>query len=663
MSYREVNTIADVLAKVPVVLGFDTETQGLDYKSPNGVLISYSISWAPGDAYQIFLHHETSEAGDFKIKWERQQWWGQEKQLTDVLVKKADEFDLKLAELRRIMEDPDILLLMHHGTFDIHWVEETFRRYGQEPPTVRGYVMDTQIAAQLIDDIQFGRASLKKVRDAFLGAGGNWKEGMKNYKGDMLAAPRDELTAYACEDADVTRQVGLILKDRLGHLPAVANYFTRFAQPITSNLLYRLEGNGARMAVDRLPKIKAQLAETIHKEYHAALELVPVHIMEKHGDKAVLTRNEFIADVLYDGFDIPVTEKTPGGARKTDKKLRKVLKESPKTPKAARDFMTHFDEWAETQGFLSRYLKQFEECCAADLRLHPNYCLCKARTGRVSTTDPNLMNLPKRSKLSTVVRELIKAEEGNVLLSFDVSQSELRWLAHISRDPEMCRVYQNGEDIHTNTARSIVGAEWTSISDELKKQRRKEAKSLNFGLIYGMQAPTFVKYAKQDYGITLKLEQAQEWIETFFDTYKGIRPYHHAAVKFCREHGYVTTPFGRRRLIPHIKSNDFRKRSDAERQAINTPIQGVSSDAFLLAWYYLLQVPEASRLRPILFVHDDLIVEAPDDPGYLKEIIPVIKHHLVHPPIQELFGFTPIVPFEVDGSIGYSLAEMKALEE
>jgi DNA polymerase-1 len=273
------------------------------------------------------------------------------------------------------------------------------------------------------------------------------------------------------------------------------------------------------------------------------------------------------------------------------------------------------------------------------------------------------MNLPKRSKLSNLVRELIEPEDGYVLLSFDVSQSELRWLAHISQDPEMCRVYQNREDIHTNTARSIVGTEWESLDSGLKKQRRKEAKSLNFGLIYGMQAPTFVKYAKQDYGITLKLDQAKEWIETFFNTYKGIRPYHHAAVRFCREHGYVTTPFGRRRLIPNINSTDFRKRSDAERQAINTPIQGVSSDAFLLAWYYLLKVPEAARLKPILFVHDDLIVEAPDDSVYLKEIIPVIKHHLVNPPIQELFGFTPIVPFEVDGSIGYSLAEMRALEE
>lgn len=654
--YREIKDITDVLA-TPCILGFDSETQGLDWTAgQSSVFISYSISDSAGDAYQIFFHEECEAPGDFSIEWYRQSWIQERWDFEPVYIRRSDNFDEKLKQFRYLLEDPDIKLICHHGTYELHWLRRLFLNAQQDPPVVRGYVMDTQVAAQLVNPYKYKQTSLKKLWEGLTGNVGDWKDEHKGSMADVLAWDRDELITYACHDADKTRQLGVILRDELKKDRRLSRYFTRFCQPITSELLFLLEENGVKVDMTVLPEVKQELAEVITKTHDEAIKMIPEWVLDQHDEK-VLSRRELVADALYLGFNCPVINVTDKGTRKTDKATRKAIERDSKTSKKALTFIKTYDEWNETQGFYVRYIKAFEEFLRYDRRLHTSYSIASAASGRVSSRDPMLMNIPKRSALAHNVRRLIIPEEGYKLVAFDVSQSELRWLAHISLDDELVRVFTSDEDIHLNTARSLTTDPWDQLSKDEQKANRTKAKAMNFGLIYGMQARSFVRYALDNYGLRITLKQANKWVETFFKTYPGIARYHEAVTSFLRKYGYAVSPFGRKRYFPKIKSTSEYVRGEAIRAAINHPIQSVSSDSFLLAWHTLMELPEAKAIRPIMFIHDEMVLELKDD-STLDELKNTIKYHLEHPPIAAVFGFEPRVPFKVDATEGYNLAAM-----
>ena len=279
-----------------------------------------------------------------------------------------------------------------------------------------------------------------------------------------------------------------------------------------------------------------------------------------------------------------------------------------------------------------------------------------------NSSKPNMMNTPTRSKSAKKVRKVIIAKSGHVLLAADMEQSELRWCAHVSNDQEMKRVFMRGEDIHTNTAKALVPRPWDQMDADDQKFYRRAAKSVNFGLIFLMSARGFVKYAKLEYDIELTEHEAKKWIEVFFRKYSGILGYHKRTIAFCRAHGYVESELGRRRRLPEIHSRDNFLRAEAERQAVNAPIQGPSSDAVLLSCKELLRKKKLPppEIKPVLFIHDELIFEVKK--GLELKYAKIIKPEMEHPPFKRDFGFEFSVPAVASFKIGPNLAEMTELE-
>jgi len=281
-----------------------------------------------------------------------------------------------------------------------------------------------------------------------------------------------------------------------------------------------------------------------------------------------------------------------------------------------------------------------------------------------NSSSPNMQNNPKRSRSAEIIRRLIIAPKGYVLLAVDASQAELRWIAHTSGDKEMIRVFLSDEDIHTNTAKGLVSKLWDSLDSKEREKARRNAKAGNFGLIYGMMVHGFVNYAKSEYGIDLSIEKAEEWIRSFFRLYPGIRRYHKRAIDFCRRRGYVESQLGRRRRLPEINSTDSYLVSRAEKQAVNHPIQSPSSDVTLLAGSELKRknLIDPAEILMVLFVHDELIFEVVDDSNVIKKYVKIIKYEMEHPPLRKYFGFDFKVPFKADVKVGGNLAEMKVFE-
>ena len=253
-----------------------------------------------------------------------------------------------------------------------------------------------------------------------------------------------------------------------------------------------------------------------------------------------------------------------------------------------------------------------------DGRIHGCLKQTVAATGRLSSTDPNLQNIPIRTELGQRIRQAFVPEKGNKILSADYSQLELRILAHIPRDPVMLEAYQTGEDIHAKTARLVFGAK----DDQELKEKRRLAKIVNFAIAYAVEA----------YGLSTRVglsrAEAKQVIADYFETYKGIRRYMDEIPEVARKQGYVTSMFGRRRYFPSINDRNYTVRSRAEREAINMPIQGTASDIVKIA---MLKVDEefkraglASRL--LMQVHDELLVESPEKSA--KEVAAILKHEM-----------------------------------
>jgi len=281
-----------------------------------------------------------------------------------------------------------------------------------------------------------------------------------------------------------------------------------------------------------------------------------------------------------------------------------------------------------------------------------------------NSSDPNMQNNPKRSKEASKIRRLIAAPKGKVLLAADASQSELRWAAHISRDPAMIKIFRDGKvDIHTATAQALYSGNWDRLDDAKKSSLRRSAKAVNFGLLYGMTVGGFIKYAKMEYGLDLSWDEANSWVMIFFSKYFKLKEYHKNIVEFCRRNGYVESPLGRRRRLPEINSENKWLRLEAERQAINHPIQSISSDATLLAMNAIVEKKpfDITECMPILFVHDENVFESPDD-GYVEDRARIIKEFMENPPLEELFGVKPLVPLVAEVKVGYNLAEMEELD-
>lgn len=662
--YREVTDIRKIVMPGSYV-GIDTEDQGLDWMDESFLTLTYQVSVGEGMAAVVRLYEETTEENaDFSIVWPRAPEGKKKKEPTVVFVKRTPEFDKKLDDLQFILEHEKIKKVMMHASFDLHAFTQLFRRERGKTIKVRGLVMDVQAGGNLLDENVFKLPSLDDLRYAFTDMHEAYSTDFERRydKADMLAVPTEPQVRYGGADADATRRVGLAEREQLLANTRLANYFVKFTMPVIQNVLFEMEDNGVLINREELPKVTAEVEAEVARAQREALKLISKEIRDQHkGGGLRLTRRELVADALFDshGFGLDPVKKTKGGdAYSVDKEARVYLMDQ-KLSKKASAFLAHYKQFGEMHTFLTRYLRGFDKHIKSDDRVHTSLSLATTVTGRTSTRRPNMQNNPKRSKAAQMIRKLIVAPDGYSLLGVDQSQSELRWLAHLSNDQGMIRVFAHGEDIHRATALSLA-PHWETLSEQEQEKVRRDSKTVNFGIIYGMSPKGFVKRIKIDYNIDVSEEEAKVWFRAFFSRYPMVPEYQRKTIAFAREFGFVESLLGRRRRLSDIKSKDRGKRGEAERQAINDPIQGPSSDTVLLACNEVLKKnPLRDELRAVLFVHDELVFEVRDD--CIEKYGRIVKHEMENPPLKRDFGFELKVPLVADIKVGKNLGEMKPL--
>jgi uracil-DNA glycosylase family 4 len=648
--------------------GFDTEDQGLDWMSPNFVLISFSVSDEKGRAYNVNLYEEVPVAdAEFTITWPRKQ--GRQEILTKVGVKRCAAFDRKVAGLKAYLADSSIKKYMMNGNFDLHALGAFFRRIG-ESWTIKGYVMDIQAAAHVLDENMYKMASLEDLQEFFTDVKENYNRefGDTFNKADMLAIPAADRSLYACKDADVTRRVAMALREQLGRPEnrRLAVYYARVVHRSLIETLFTLEERGAWIDQEVLPVTTKQVKERFSAEAAAAVKLIPKKVRElpTHKEKGLaLSRTDLIRDVLFNkevGFKLKPYKNTKSKNPSVDKESRKMLL-AGRMSKGCREFLNHYEQWTELHTLWSRYLKGFAAHVKIDGRIHSSYSLATAVTGRVASSNPNMMNNPKRSASAKLIRRLIAAPKGWLLMPVDQSQSELRWAAHVSGCKAMIDVFAKGEDIHTNTAKSMV-RNWDAAPQEARAVARRNAKPVNFGMLFLMSAPGLVQYAKIEYGVDMTEEEAKRYIALWFDTYPELRTYHRKTIEFCRKNGYVESPLGRRRRLPEINSSEGWQKAEAERMAVNHPIQNPSSDVVLMASNELIREGKLNpeECFPILFVHDELIFQIRDN-SRVEDNARIVKESMENPPLERDLGIRLLVPLKAEVKIGPDLANTHEL--
>lgn len=344
-------------------------------------------------------------------------------------------------------------------------------------------------------------------------------------------------------------------------------------------------------------RVDRSYLDQFDEEISQKLEKVSKIIMEYAGETINLNSPKQLGTVLFEKLELPVIRKTKTGYSTAHDVLVKLIDEHPIVPE-----ILHYRSLSKIK---STYIDSLRKLIAEDERIHSSFNQTIAVTGRLSSTEPNLQNIPIRLEEGRKIRRMFVASDGNVLISADYSQIELRILAHISKDEHMIEAYKNGEDIHRMTASKV----FETPLNEVSSAQRSEAKAVNFGIVYGIS----------DYGLSENLDipiiEAKNYIDKYFEEYPKIKEYLDNAVKECEEKGYVKTLLGRIRELPSIYSKNFNQRNFAKRAAMNTPIQGTAADIIKLAMIQVYQRLKKENLksRLILQVHDELIIDAKKD--------------------------------------------------
>jgi DNA polymerase I len=554
-------------------------------------------------------------------------------------------FSVNEAYYLPVPEDPaqaDILLLPYKPFFENHAISKTghnlkfdinvLRRYNI---TVHGQIFDTMIAHYLIDsDAKHGLKILSKEMlnyqqieiEELIGKGKNQLS--------MRDIPIEEAAVYAAEDVDQTIQLRNKLQPLLKE-KGVEGLFTDIEMPLVK-VLADMEYTGINVDYDTLLNLDI--------EADAELESLQQQIFEKVGAEFNINSNQDLREVLFEELGLESTAKTKTGEYSTNKKtLAKLNQANPVVPL----ILKYKAVAAIKNSFLSKLPNNIHPDTG---RIHSNFRQARVVTGRLSSSKPNLQNIPRESEgFGTQIRKIfIPRDENHAIVSADYSQIELRVIAHYSKDPVMTEAFKNDEDIHTATASKIFGVPVAEIGKN--DERRKAAKAINFGLNYLMSVKTLAERISAETKKEVDVEKAKEYIESYFEAFSGVRDYHEESYYLATVNGYSTTLFGRRRYLKEIDSPFYGKRMAAKRLAANTPIQGTAADIIKKAMVELHRelLQNNFKTKIVLQVHDELVFDVPKDE--LDRVIPLIKK------IME--GAVQLdVPLKVDIGVGENWLE------
>jgi len=492
---------------------------------------------------------------------------------------------------------------------------------------LEGIVFDTLLASYLLDPDRpsHGLKTLARDRLGITMTGIEDLIGPKGKQGSMADIAIERVAAYACADADVALQLTHLLGREL-HEQGLDDVFNRIEIPLMT-VLNNMEMTGVRIDRAHFAALSAEL--------DARLKTLAREICEIAGKSFNISSPKQVAQILFHDLGLKPTRQGKTGYSTDVSVLEQLSREGNVLPRKILDYRA-------LEKLKTTYADTLPEMVNPRTgRIHTSYNQAVAATGRLSSSEPNLQNIPVRTPEGRLIRQgFLALEEGHVLLAADYSQIELRVLAHFTRDPALVEAFRGGHDIHRLTASRIFGCPPNEVSDEVRAQ----AKVVNFGIIYGMSA----------HGLAEQLEisrtQARQFIDDYFAAYPGVRRWTEEIVASAREKGYVTTLSGRRRNIANIASRNSNLRLAAERVATNTPIQGTAADLIKIA---MIAVDRrlrkmASRAQMIMQVHDELIFDLPEsEVESLRKVV-----------CEEMENALPLeVPLRVDVKIGHNWAE------
>ena len=578
--------LANLLEKSPI-FAIDLETTGKD--ALRAELVGLSFSTHPGKAFYVPVGHLRSDGG---TNGQRPMELGPNDDRADASIpssEASEQYDQVpmmevLARLKPILEDARVAKCAHNGKYDML----VLSRYGIQ---LRGLKFDTMVAAYLLEGTQrslglkdLAWSRLNVEMESYSDLAGKGKAALTL---DKLPIPR--VASYSCSDADMTLRLKVNLEPEL-KASGLEPLFERVEMPLVP-VLTAMEQAGVAIDVEYLKALSRELSSKIFD--------LEVSIHEAAGHSFNVASTQQLAAVLFKELKLPPTRKTKTGYS-TD---ADVLEELRGTHPIIEMILEH----RQMVKLKSTYVDALPSLVNPHTgRLHTSFNQTVASTGRLSSSDPNLQNIPIRTEMGRRVRKaFVAGGDGWTLLSADYSQIELRILAHMSCDPALVEAFMRGEDIHSATAAQVYGI---PISDVTPSERRI-AKTVNFGVLYGMS----------DYGLardtSLSRKDAAMFIASYFNKYGAVKEFFEKVKKEAEERGYVSTLLGRRRYIPEIRANNKQLRQAAERMAVNMPIQGTAADIIKIAMINLHRLLEdrGLRSRMILQVHDELLFECPLD--------------------------------------------------
>ena len=572
-------------------VAFDTETTSLDAMSAD--LVGFSLCVTPGEACYVPVQHSAAGDGfDF----------GDAPDIEQVGVKAA------LNLLKPVLEDPSILKIAQNAKYDAL----VMRQHGVEMLSVddtmlMSYVLDAGRTKHNMDDLAITHLghnciSYQSVIEH--------APGKKKSDKSFAAVPLDKATAYAAEDADVTLRLWMLLKARLLAERMVTVYET-LERPLVPVIV---DMEHAGIAVDR--QILSRLSGTFAQRIVELEETVH----ELSGQKFNLASPKQLGELLFDHLKLPGGKKTKSGQWETRAGVLDDLAANEDLPEDARQLVNTMLEWRQLSKLRSTYTDALPNFIDENGRIHTSYAMAATTTGRLASSDPNLQNIPVRTKEGREIRTAFVAEKGAVLVSADYSQIELRVLAHIADIAQLKSAFDEGLDIHAMTASEMFGVAIKGMPSDV----RRRAKAINFGIIYGISA---FGLANQ---LGISRQEASDYIKTYFERFPGIRAYMEATKKQAHEKGFVETLFGRRIHYPQINTKNPSMRGFLERAAINAPIQGSAADIIRRAMVRMPGALAAAGLgsaRMLLQVHDELIFEVAkaDSKALVSEVVKVMQ--------------------------------------
>jgi DNA polymerase-1 len=566
-------------------IAIDTETTGID--ATRADLVGISMALHPNLACYVPLAHGGS--GLFAEKPE---------QLT---------VEVALAKLKPLFEDPSVLKIGHNLKYDMIVLGRLGVGVAPFDDTIlMSFDLDAGLHGHSMDELAATHLSHSCI--AFKDVVGVGKSQRTFNEIDLVAATR-----YAAEDADVTLRLWRRFKPRLAAEGATRVY-EMVDRPLAP-VIAQMERHGIKVDRERLAQLSGEFSTQI-----GALE-VDIHALA--GGAFTIGSPKQLGDVLFERMGIKGGRKGKSGVYSTDvTELERIAadKDSP-----GKDIATKVLEWRQLSKLKSTYTDALQaQINPATGRVHTSYSLTGAQTGRLSSTDPNLQNIPIRTEIGRQIRDAFVAEPGNVLLAADYSQIELRLAAHMADVPQLRDAFASGADIHSLTAQELFG--------EVNRDTRGRAKTINFAILYGISR----------WGLAGRLDvtadEAQAMIDRYFDRFPGIRNYIAQTTETVRANGYTTTLFGRKTHFPRISSKIQHERQGAERAAINAPIQGTSADIIKRAMVRMgpaLLEAGLPNVRMLLQVHDELVFELPEgDVAAAKPVIERVMATAAEPAVQ-----------------------------